>query len=292
MFKNIFKTKFHLRFALNPYLRYKSDMLGSYKGVMTLKRETPIIVSLTSYEERFDDLELSLYSILNQTLMPDRIILYLSDEYKDMSELPYTITKYIKNGLEIKFVKDIGSYTKIIYALKENPNSIIVTADDDIVYPKDWLEKLYHSYISHPEDIHAHRAHRVGVNDGKIISYEKWDKHVKEESARFDNFLTGAGGVLYPPKCFIPEVFRDDIFIKKAPSADDIWLWVMALISGRKIRVVKNHIKTLTCTDILGQLGLKKKRTLYSTNKKGRNDRQLEELMKYYGKNILSKLTK
>ena len=290
MLNKIFNTKFHLRFAFNPYIRYKSDMLGNYSGVMTLKRDTPIIVSMTSYEERFDDLELSLYSIMNQTVKPDRIILYLSNKYKDLSYIPYCVTKYIKNGLEIKFVKDIGSYTKIIYALKDYPDSVIVTADDDIIYPKDWLEKLYHSYISHPEDIQVHRAHRVLIKDSDILPYEKWEKHVDEETARYDNFLTGVGGVLYPPECFIKEVFRDDIYLKKVLFADDIWLWFMALVSGRKIRVVKNHIKTLTCTDFAGQIGIKYKKKLYTINQKGQNDEQIKNLMRFYKRNIMDKL--
>ena len=288
--KNIFK-KIHLRFAFNPYLRFLSDNLGQEKLVNESFRQVPIIVSLTSYEERFDDLELSLYSLLVQTVKPDRIILWLSDEY-NLAELPYSITKYLKNGLEIRFVKDIGSYTKCIYALKEFSNSIVVTADDDVIYPKSWLERLYLSYIVHPEDIHVHRAHRVLVNKGKkeLLPYEDWLKHIDEESADYDNFLTGVGGVLYPPNCFKREVLREDLFLELAPNADDVWFWIMALISNRKIRVVKNHIKTLTCTNIFRQFGFTNDRTLYSANKHGGNDKQIKNLMKYYEQNVLNKL--
>ena len=161
MVKNLLNCKFHLRFVLNPLIRYKADNLGSISGVNQIKREVPVVVSLTSYEERFDDLVISLYSLLNQTIKPDRIILWLSDEFEGVNDLPYEITRFIKNGLEIRFVKDIKSYTKAVYAFKEFPNAIVVTADDDIYYPKNWLEKLYHSYITHPQDIQVHRAHRV-----------------------------------------------------------------------------------------------------------------------------------
>lgn len=288
MHKKFLKLNFHLRFGFNPYIRYKSNNMGNALCISPVKRDIPIIISMTSYYERFNDLELALYSIMNQTLLPDKIILYLSDEYESLNFLPYSITKYIKNGLEIKFIKDIGSYSKIIYALKETPNAIIVTADDDIIYPKDWLEKLYHSYISHPEDIHVHRAHRADLN----FPYSKWEKHINEEGARYDNFLTGVGGVLYPPCCFIKEVFREDIFLKYSPYADDIWLWLMAVLSERKIRIVRNHIRTLTCTDLLGQIGIKRKKTLYSINKKGLNDKQLASLLKFYGNNVLNKIQK
>lgn len=289
-FKKLLKCKFHLRFILNPIVRYQSNLLGNYKGVCDIKHEIPIIVSITSYEDRFNELELSLYSLFNQSLKPDKIILWLSDKY-NLTNLPYCITKYLKNGLEIRFVKDIGSYTKIIYALKEFSNSIIVTADDDIYYPKTWLKKLYLSYIANPNDIQVHRAHKIILdNDNNIMPYEVWEKHTKEENADYNNFLTGVGGVLYPPNCFTGEVFRQDLFLKFAPSADDIWLWFMALLSDRKIRVVKNHIKTLTCINLFRQLGIDKSKSLYSVNQKGYNDVQINNLMKLYGPNIINKL--
>lgn len=290
MLKKFLNTKFHLRFTINPLIRYKAERMEGDLCVNFIKREIPIIVSITSYEERFSDLVLSLYSMLNQTTKPDRIILWLSDSIPNLTYIPYEITKFIKNGLEIKFVKDIGSYTKIIYALKEFSDAIIVTADDDIYYPKDWLEKLYRSYIMYPNDIQVHRAHRVILNNEEICPYETWQKHIDEESACYSNFLTGVGGVLYPPHCFIKEVFREDIFLKNSPYADDIWLWTMSLLSNRKIRVVEQHIKTLTCTNIFRQIGICKGKTLYATNRLGINDIQLNNLLKFYKQNVMSKL--
>ena len=283
----IFNYNFHMRGIFNPFLGLQINSIGNWKGVNYVKRETPLIVSLTSYEERFEDLPKTIYSLLNQTLCPDRIILWLDDKGDDLSTLPYEITRFIKNGLEIKFVKDIGSYTKSIYAFKEFPDAIIVTADDDIYYPKNWLKYLYLSYISNPEDIHCHRVHRVKLKDNQLYPYEKWAKHVNEETARFDNFLTGVGGVLYPPKCFSKEVLREDVFLKYCPYADDIWFWVMALVHNRKIRVVKNHYKTLISTNLFRQLW---GRTLYSKNKDGKNDEQLNSLLKFYSNNVLLKL--
>lgn len=285
LIKRIFNYRFHMRCLLNPFIGLEIASLGNYPGINeTSSREVPIIVSLTSYENRFKDLPITLYSLLNQELKPDKIILWISDEFGDLSNLPYEITQFVKNGLEVRFVKDIGSYTKVIYAFEEFKNNIIVTADDDIYYPKNWLKKLYLSYIAHSEDIQVHRAHRVNIN----LPYEAWEKHVKEESARYDNFLTGVGGVLYPPNCFSKEISRKDIFLKNAPNADDIWLWVMALVHNRKIRVVKNHIKTLITTNIFRQIF---SNTLYKENRNGANDRQLENILKYYGENVRNKLT-
>lgn len=278
---NIRLRKYNLRF-LNPFKKFFEKRP---KGIC-LSEKNNIIVSVTSYPERFRDLKYVLISIFKQSLLPNRVILWLSDEFKD--SVPEFILKFKENGLEIKFVKDIKSYTKIIYTVSEFPEAVIVTADDDVYYPAFWLERLYNSYLKNPEDIQVHRAHRVKTENGKLLPYEKWNKHEAEESARFDNFLTGAGGVLYPPKCFNEEVLKKEIFLKEAPFADDVWLWFMALVNSRKIRIVENHIDTVVCTNIFRQI--LKKGTLYSQNKNGGNDRQINNLMKIYGKEICGKL--
>lgn len=288
--KIFFNYRLHILPYINPLIRDEINRIGNYQGINTDKiRETPIIVSLTSYRERFKDLPITLYSLLNQSLKPDKIILWLDEEMEDLPNLPYEISGFIKNGLEIRFVKDIKSYTKIIYALKEFPNCIIVTADDDIYYRRNWLKKLYISYIANPNDIHVHRAHRVKTAKNVILPYKNWDKQINDESARFDNFLTGVGGVLYPPQCYTKEVLREDVFLKYAPTADDIWLWVMALTHNRKIRVVRNHYKTLLSVNVFRQ---KFGKTLFAKNKTGGNDTQLNALMKMYESNVKNKLLK
>ena len=275
-------SEYKFRFILNPFIRLISQASGDFIGVNELKRETPIIVSLSSDEDNFDDLELSLYSLLTQTVRPDKLILWLSDEY-DLSYLPYNITKFIKNGLEIKFVKDINSYTNIIYPLQQYPKAINVIASDCVYYQKDWLMKLYHSYIAHPGDIHTHIAHRAKINGLKeLLPYIKWEKHISEESSEYINLAKNAGGILYPPNCFSKEVFREDIFVKNNIKDSDIWLWFMGILSGRKVRIVKNHINTLTSTRYL--------KDLFTKLDYSKKDKQIRTLMKYYSQNIQPKL--
>ena len=63
----------------------------------------------------------------------------------------------------------------------------------------------------------------------------------------------------------------------------------MAIINNRKIRVVKNHIKTLIHINIFKQLFSK---NLYKINKNGHNDTQIKKLLEFYGENIKNKLKK
>ena len=278
-------SEYKYNIIFNPLVRYNISILGDISGINEIRRENPIIVSLTSSEENFENLEYTIYSLMRQIIKPDRIILWVSDEY-DLSDLPYNITRFVKNGLEINRVKDLKSYTKTIYPLQQYKNAIVVTADETVYYPKDWLLKLYHSFIAAPQDIHTHIAHKVKSDSAKkkLLPFADWEKHINNETSEYSNFISEAGGVLYPPNCFSTEAFRDDIFLKNNISDPSIWFWFMSVLSGRKIRVVKNHIKTIKSTNIIALLKLNQKKQ----NKK--TDEQIKTLMDFYEQNILTRL--
>ena len=69
-----------------------------------------------------------------------------------------SVTRLRAYGLEIRFCENLRSYKKIIPALQEYPDAILVTADDDWLYTQDWLAGLWHPYERHPHDIHACRS--------------------------------------------------------------------------------------------------------------------------------------
>lgn len=278
LIKQIFPYKKGIRPLFNPFINMQINGLGDYLGVNSCKRETPIIVSLTCDEESFDKLPITLYSILNQELKADRIILWIDEKIADLTSLPYEITQFVKNGLEIRFVRNLKKYTKTIYALKEFPTSIIVTADETIYYQSDWLKRLYLSYVTNPKDIHANSVKKVDLE----TSYLEWNNNLIEECSSYENLANGLGGILYPPKCFSKEVLREDVYLKNAQDSDELWFWIMELVHNRKIRLVKNHIKTFASVNYLKQI--------FSNDKVG-YDTQLANLMKFYGQNILNKIS-
>lgn len=224
--------------------------LGNYKGINALKREVQLVVNLSSERKNFNALKITLYSLLNQSLKPDRIILWLDEDTEDLNTLPYDITQFIKNGLEIEFRKELGKYTDTFYPLKELFSSVNVKASPYIYYPADWLKKLYLSYIAHPDDIHAHRID--------------------------ENFIISTFGVLYPPNAFTKEALRKDIFLKNAPTSPDVWFSIMAAIHNRRVRIVKNPVKIF--------LPLK-----FNKNDERRKE-EFNNLMKFYSANVKNKL--
>ncbi len=244
-----------------------------------------LIVSLTSFPDRMYDIHYAVYSLLNQTKKPDMLVLYLAeDEFKKKrEELPQKLTALEKNGLTIKWCKDLKSYKKLVPALAEYPNDIIVTADDDIYYPADWLSKLYESYLKNPEHIHAHRCHKIKINDDVILPYNNWEKCINDNSADFLNFCTTGGGVLFPPKSLHSDVLKEELFLKLAPNADDIWFYSMAVLNNTKIKVTDNPNNEIRYVNPARELGFYDEKSLFlNGNNTDGNDIQLKNVAKHY----------
>ena len=212
-----------------------------YASASTVRRpkkpnnlDAPLIVSLTSHKLRFEKLELTLKSLLSQTIQPDKVILWLADH--DYQLLPKNIKNLAKIYIffDINICEDIRSYKKLIPSLKRYPESYIVTADDDIFYPRNWLEELIADRES-VQHIIAHRVHGVKIEQGKIAPYEQWEMSVGSKPNTILFPTTGAG-VLFPPNCFHQEVTNHEKFLSLCPTADDIWFFWMARLKGTEIK--------------------------------------------------------
>jgi len=241
-----------------------------------------IVVSLTTYGKRLYDVYLAIESIMRQTLKPNKIVLWLGDEVND-TDIPITLKKQQKRGLEIRYCKDIMSYTKLIPSLKTFPDSAIITIDDDNLYNFDLIENLITSYKKNPNLIHSARIHRMKlIGKNKLEKYEKWDMSYEHFDVSPLNFPTGAGGVLYPPGCFNKEIFNQDVFMNICKYNDDVWFKAMALLNGAMSRKIYTHDKSgndflLNKNDNIQDTGLFK----ININK-GMNDIQIKAVFDKY----------
>lgn len=212
-------------------------------GLASEPRPTPLVVSLTTTPARlFGNADVAVATLLTQRLKPDRVVLWVSDEMAG-HELPPRLRPLVAAGLEVRYGTDVGPHTKLLHALRAFPDSLIVTADDDMLYPRDWLSTLYASYRRAPGLIHCHRAHlmRLG-SDGRLAPYHDWSlgaPGVVGPSHLL--FQTGVGGVLFPPGSLAPEVFDVEAFRRLCPTNDDIWFKAMALLAGTRVRKVASE---------------------------------------------------
>lgn len=198
----------------------------------------PLIVSLTSYPARFDTVSLTLRSLLDQEVRPDRVILWIAR--KDFPALPDDVRALRDHGLEIRPCDDLRSFKKLVPALVEFPEAAIVTADDDIYYPPDWLGRFLDSFDPRAPSIVAQRAHLALFDPaGFILPYESWEAGTAATRATRPGtalFPTGVAGVLYPPGALHAEVLNTSQFMRLCPHADDVWFFWMARLAGTEQR--------------------------------------------------------
>ena len=282
-------------FALYSYKSYKSyelllkqnisveNMTRAYLdndvGVTVKKRDKKLIVSLTSYGYRVDTVFLTIQSIFSQSIKPDKVLLYLAKDEFTEQNIPENLKRFISRGLEIIFCKDIKSYKKLIYALKEYPNDLIVTADDDIIYPKFWLEQLYKAYLEDPNYIHCHRVHYMTKDiRGRLNKYKKWVVESDRLEASFLVFPTGGAGAIYSLALLNENVTNENLFMELAPTADDVWLKAMSLLNSTKCKKVNSNImKKLHIVE-----GTQENALYYINYHQNQNDIQIKKVFDHF----------
>lgn len=236
-----------------------------------------LVVSLTSYRKRFDILHLTLRRLLDQSVRPDRLILWIAQEERGL--LPPAVLALQQEGLEILFCPDIKSYKKIIPTLEEEPSAFIVTADDDVRYPKHWLAGLVHAWNGELRTVVAWRAHRIVLDpeSGAPLPYRKWQwtcTDAPQTSTLL--FPTGVGGVLYPPGVLHADVTNRALFESLCPGADDVWLYWMCRRNEGRFKVVGEPLQ------IRHWPGSQYESLWHRNLILGNNDRCIANMMRHY----------
>lgn len=218
-------------------------------GVTKVKRKIPIIISLTSHPARIDSAYKTIRTLLHQSYLPDHIILWLAKEqFVSETTLPTNLMELKKYGLEIRWYHDIMAYKKLIPALKEFPNALIVTVDDDWYYPRNMLEILIEEHDLYPNDIICHAVTHPYLDDDNKIRTNNRDQDYSGTASYFHKIL-GGSGALYLRELLDSEVFNEDCFLKEAATNDDIFFWAMAVKKGTKIRLPKKALGLALMTD-------------------------------------------
>lgn len=261
--------------------------IAALHGVQLSKKSdaTDIIISLTSYGVRVrDTLPYTLYSLLQQTRKPNRIVVWLDNVNWSESNLPTVLKKLEGLGVEFFFVDDIRSYKKLIPALKKFPDNIIITVDDDLYYNPytiEWLTDEYEKSDKH--SVIGTWAYPVKVSEGKYLPYSSW-KEEDDNHNTGEYSLIGCGGILYPPHIFDDEILNKDLFMKMAPTADDLWFWVMEKRLGIPVKLIENGGYGLhEAVNRIDVWEPDREGSLYYINEiNGANDKQFKDLVLYY----------
>jgi hypothetical protein len=228
------------------------------------------VVSLTSFGHRISLVHYAIESIAAGSVRPRRMILWL-DESDVLSHPPVELRRLMKRGLEVLYCENYGPHKKqYAYAVSGHAESLpLATADDDVIYPRDWLRGLLQANRQFPHVVNGYRAHRMTFTGSTLMPYSQWLPGEGTE-ASFGVMCTGVSGIIYPPE--MVEALREegDRFTKVAPLADDVWVHRVAVRHGFRSRQIIEHQAEFPA--IRGS----QRGTLYRHNvKEGGNDLQI-----------------
>lgn len=200
--------------------------------------DAPLVITLTSYPARFPNLHKTLRTLLDQTVRPDRTVLWLSRD--DEPLVPERVRELTRHGLEIRTCDDLKSYKKLVPALREWPECYLLTADDDLSYEPTWVETLVSSVNPSTPRVLCRRAHRLRwAPPGELLPYRDWDRCVVTGPDPSGDILPTTGaGVLYPPGSLPALACDEALFMELCPTADDIWFYWMVRLNGWSISQV------------------------------------------------------
>lgn len=228
------------------------------------------MLSLTTHGHRLETVWGTLESIADGESRPNRTLLFL-DERIGRDQLPKSLHELKARGLELLFVRDLGPHTKYFYAVPialamDQP---LVTIDDDVIYPRWWLARLYQAHQENRNVINCYRARDMKFDhSGNLLRYVNWP-FTSSTEPRNSVFFTGVSGVIYPV-AFLRLLHKaGQGFIERCPKSDDIWLNFVAARTGFRVRQITadaQHFLMMPGTQDLA---------LWAQNQTGGNDRQL-----------------
>lgn len=236
-----------------------------------------IIVSFTSFPARIGNVWKVVECLKNQSVRPERIILWLSKEqFPNPDDVPQTLKDCEDALFELRMVDgDIRSHKKYYYAMQEFPDKSIVTCDDDVYYHRKMLQTLIETSLRYPNCIIANTSKQIVYDkNGNIEPYSKWDVTFKPYSS-LNRVQIGIGGVLYPPNCLSELVLRKELFTELTPLADDLWLNMTARLNNTPVVQSGKDIFTLPIKSDAPSL------KSVNTGSEKMNDRQINNMREW-----------
>ncbi|WP_156002776.1 MULTISPECIES: glycosyltransferase family A protein [unclassified Thioalkalivibrio] len=166
-----------------------------------------------------------LQSLKAQTVQPDLILVnlsstaYLADD--GVNDRPEWLDG---DNVLVNWVPNTGPYRKLLPAVEiAESDDLILTADDDILYGENWVERLGELAGKYKGHIVSGRARCIKRSlTGGWQNYQLW-KLVAEPMCGFEILPTGGAGAVYRKGLLDLDFLMDPMFADLAPTTDDLW---------------------------------------------------------------------
>ena len=218
---------------LRNFLIYKRwDFISKINQIkLNTDPKANFVVSIATYPKRAHLLPAVFEALNQQTQLPQKWIVVLSEEEWPELKLPEYFNKLIKRGLEILWVQN-NTYAvkKLVPVVGKYPNMGVITLDDDKIYHKSLIEGLINFTIENPNTIVGYMGRSMvrKNNQLKMLYREKGAANISTPSAQV--YLIGWGGIYYPAGSLHENVFSEEGIHRIVPGrGSDIWFWAAAL---------------------------------------------------------------
>jgi len=194
-----------------------------------LTQATRTIVSLTTLPDRIVNLRPTLQCLLEQTLLPDEIIISVPD-VSVRQDRGYTIPGFIEKMDRVRILRsthDWGPATKFIPVIQKElaegrGETLIIVVDDDRLYPRDTVATYMHYSAELPEAALCFRGAPMPRNfdwrDSEMVRGQ-WLRKPRRTAV-----ITGCGSYLLKPQFFDDSLWNYAVAPRAAFYMDDIWI--------------------------------------------------------------------
>lgn len=94
-----------------------------------------------------------------------------------LNDLPEELRKLTANGVKFKFVpENFRSHKKYYYVFREYPDHKVITVDDDLIYPRNTIERLLSLSYQYPDTVCGNVIRKIRMDGNTFSVYRKWPK--------------------------------------------------------------------------------------------------------------------
>ena len=199
--------------------------------------DTDAVVNITSYGYRTKRVYLAIESIARGRVLPARIILWLDAEDWEAGRNRRSIRRLVARGLEVRQgVKEYRAHNKYFHFARSSDAGFLVTADDDVFYPRNWLAALWRVFDEGGRrEVVAHWVRHPLVIDDDLAPSWNWN-NARDTKPRVGPFTLGVSGVIFPPTLRRAVSELGTRFLESSALNDDVWISWNALRVATPVR--------------------------------------------------------
>ncbi|MEZ7509750.1 glycosyltransferase [Cloacibacterium sp. Arc13] len=229
------RLKQKIVFLRNHFIYKKWDFLAKINQTkLYTDPKADFVVSIATYPKRAHLLPAVFEALNQQTQLPQKWIVVLTEEEWPGLQLPKYLNKLINRGIEIVWVKNNSfAVKKLLPVMQKYPDLGVITLDDDIIYHKSLVRGLLNNRTENPETIVGYVGKAMVKKENQLHMYYREKNAANKNTPSSQVYLIGWGGIYYPAGSLHEKAFNEDQVRRIVPGrGSDIWFWAAAIANN------------------------------------------------------------